>query len=186
MAHDSASSSPLSLNRYHSFKYLHAFMLNKQFMQIFLNATFLINTLRTEPEILHELKLSTIKSVATEIENELGIDINDFKIRIIQTESGKLDLSNNRKERLSKTDINLLRTCYIHRKGCILVSDDLLLKNTASENDIKCYTTPEFAAHQLKKSEISKSQCVNYLNILRKIYIRPKDIDKVLKRIESW
>jgi hypothetical protein len=25
---------------------------------------------------------------------------------------------------------------------------DLLLKNTASENEIKCYTTPEFAAYQ--------------------------------------
>jgi len=155
-------------------------------MQIIVNATFLINTLRTEPEILHKLKLSTIKSVATEIENELGIDINDFKILVIQTESGKLDLRNDRKERLSKTDINLLRTCYIHRKGCILVSDDLLLKNTAAENDIKCFTTPEFAAYQLKKSKISKSQCVNYLNILKKIYIRPRDIDKVLKRIESW
>lgn len=161
-------------------------MLNKQFMQIIVNATFLINTLRTEPEILQKLKLSTIKSVATEVENELGIGINDFKIPIIQTESGKLDLSNDIKERLSKTDINLLRTCYMHRKQCILVSDDLILKNTASENDIKCYTTPEFAAYRLKKSEISKQQCVKYLNILKKIYIRPKDIDKILKRIESW
>ena len=161
-------------------------MLNTQFMQVIVNATFLINTLKTETEILHKLKLSTIKSVATEIENELGIDINDFNIPIIQTESGKLDLSNDRKEKLSKTDINLLRTCYKHRKGCILVSDDLLLKNTASENDIKCYTTPEFAAYQLKKSEISKSQCINYLNILKKRYIRPRDIDKILKRIESW
>jgi rRNA maturation endonuclease Nob1 len=155
-------------------------------MQIIVNATFLINTLRTEPEILQKLKLSTIKSVATEIENELGIDINDFKIPIIQTESSKLDLSNDKKERLSKTDINLLGTCYQHRKQCILVSDDILLKNIASENDIKCYTTPEFASHQLKKSEISKPQCVKYLNTLKKIYIRPRDIDKILKRIESW
>jgi hypothetical protein len=155
-------------------------------MQIIVNATFLINTLRTQPEILQNIKLSTIKSVAIEIENEIGININLFNIEIIQTESGKLDLSNDKKERLSITDINLLRTCFIHRKGCILVSDDLLLKNTASENSIRCYTTPEFAAHQLKKSEISKEQCVKFLNILRKIYIRPRDINKILKRIESW
>ena len=172
--------------RYNSFKYLHVFVLIKQFMQIIVNATFLINTLRTEPEILRKMKLSTIKNVAVEIENELGININDSNIEIIQTGSAKLDPGNDKKGRLSTTDINLLKTCYIHRKVCILVSDDLLLKNTASENDIKCYTTPEFAAYQLKKSKISKSQCVNYLNILKKIYIRPRDIDKVLKRIESW
>ena len=161
-------------------------MLIKQFMQIIVNATFLINTLRTEPEILRKMKLFTIKSVATEIENELGIDINDFNIEVIQTGPGKLDFGNDKKQRLSITDINLLRTCYIQRKRCILVSDDLLLKNTASENDIKCYTTPEFASYQLKKSEITKAQCVKFLNTLRKIYIRQRDIDKILKRIESW
>ncbi len=172
--------------RYNSFKYLHVFVLIKQFMQIIVNATFLINTLRTEPEILRKMKLFTIKNVAAEIENELGININDSNIDIIQTGSGKLDLSNDKKGRLSTTDINLLKTCHIHRKGCILVSDDLLLKNTASENDIRCYTTPEFAAYQLKKGVITKQQCVKFMNILKKIYIKPKDIDKILKRIESW
>jgi len=172
--------------RYNSFKYLHVFVLIKQFMQIIVNATFLINTLRTEPEILRKMKLFTIKNVAVEIENELGININDSNIEIIQTGSAKLDLGNDKKGRLSTTDINLLKTCYIHRKVCILVSDDLLLKNTASENDIKCYTTPEFAAYQLKKCAITKQQCVKFMNILKKIYIRPKDIDKILKRIESW
>lgn len=161
-------------------------MLITQFMQIIVNATFLINTLRTEPEILQEMKLFTIKNVATEIENELGININDSNIEIIQTGSGKLDLSNDQKGRLSTTDINLLKTCHIHRKGCILVSDDLLLKNTASENDIKCYTTPEFAAYQLKKGVITKQQFVKFMNILKKIYIRQRDIDKILKKIESW
>ena len=161
-------------------------MLITQFMLIIVNATFLINTLRTEPEILREMKLFTIKNVAAEIENELGININDSNIEIIQTGSGKLDLGNDKKERLSTTDINLLKTCHIRRKGCILVSDDLLLKNTASENNIRCYTTPEFAAYQFKKGVITKQQCVKFMNILKKIYIRPKDIDKVLKRIESW
>ena len=139
-----------------------------------------------EAEILRKMKLSTIKNVAAEIENELGININDFNIQIIQTVSGKLDLSNDKKGRLSTTDINLLKTCHIHRKGCILVSDDLLLKNIASENDIKCYTTPEFAVYQLKKSVITKQQCVKFMNILKKIYIRQRDIEKILKRIESW
>ncbi|HWQ96120.1 MAG TPA: hypothetical protein VN368_01985 [Candidatus Methylomirabilis sp.] len=132
------------------------------------------------------MKLFTIKNVANEIENELGININDSNIDIIQTGSEKLDLSNDRRGRLSKTDINLLKTCHTHRKECILVSDDLLLKNIASENDIKCYTTPEFAALQLKKRVITKQQCVRFMNMLKKIYIRPKDIDKILKRIEGW
>jgi hypothetical protein len=85
-------------------------------MQIIVNATFLINSLRIEPQILREMKLFTIRNVANEIENELGIKINDFNIELIQTGSGKLDLSNDKKGRLSTTDINLLKTCYIHRK----------------------------------------------------------------------
>ena len=52
----------------------------------------------------------------------------------------------------------------IHRKGCILVSDDLLLK----------------------KSVITKQQFVKFMNILKKIYIRQRDIDKILKKIDSW
>jgi len=65
-------------------------MLITQIMQIIVNATFLINTLRTEPEILRKIRLSTIKNVSTEIENELGVDINDFNVQIIQTGSGNL------------------------------------------------------------------------------------------------
>jgi len=42
-------------NRYNSFKYLHVFMLITQIMQIIVNATFLINTLRTEAEILRKM-----------------------------------------------------------------------------------------------------------------------------------
>jgi hypothetical protein len=67
-----------------------------------------------------------------------------------------------------------------------VVSDDLLLKNIASENNIKWYTTPEFAAFLLRKGKINKSQCITFLNNLKKIYIRTRDIDKVLKRIEGW
>lgn len=155
-------------------------------MLIIVNATFLINTLRTEPDALLKMKLATIKSVALEIENELGIGIDDFNIELLQTESGSLELSNEKKQRLSSTDINLLNTCHKHRKRCIMVSDDLLLKNTASENNIKCYTTPEFAAYLLRKGKITRQQCVRFLNILKKIYIRSKDIDKILKRIEGW
>ncbi len=155
-------------------------------MQIIVNATFLINTLRTEPAILHQLKLATIKNVANEIENELGVSLDDFNIKIIQVKSSNLEINTERKLRLSSTDMNLLKTCYEHRHRCIMVSDDLQLKNTASANHIKCYTTPEFAAYLLKKDEISKSQCIRFLNILKKIYIRARDIDKVLKRIEGW
>ncbi len=66
------------------------------------------------------------------------------------------------------------------------ISDDLLLKNTASENNIKCYTTPEFVAFLLRKGKINRNQCITFLNNLKKIYIRTRDIDKVLKRIEGW
>jgi predicted nucleic acid-binding protein len=154
-------------------------------MRIIVNATFLINTLRTEPSILHQLKLATIKNVADEIENELGTGLEDFNIEMIQIKFTRLEISNERKQRLSDTDINLLKTCYEHRNRCIMVSDDLQLKNTASENHIKCYTTPEFVAYLLRKGKIPKPQCIQFLNILKKIYIRPRDIDKVLKRIEG-
>jgi rRNA maturation endonuclease Nob1 len=132
------------------------------------------------------VKLSTIQSVALEIQNELGVEIDNYKVEILQKESGSIDLSNDKKQRLSSTDVSLLNTCYKHRKQCIVVSDDLLLKNIASENNIKCYTTPEFAAFLLRKGKINKNQCITFLNNLKKIYIRTRDIDKVLKRIEGW
>jgi len=131
-------------------------------MQIIVNATFLINTLKIKSEI------------------------DDFNIEILQKEPDSIEINNDKKQRLSSTDISLLNTCHKLRKQCILVSDDLVLKNTASENNIKCYTTPEFAAFLLKNDKISKDQCFAFLNNLKKIYIRTKDIDKVLKRIKEW
>lgn len=155
-------------------------------MLIIVNATFLINTIRTEPDVLRQMKLSTIKSAADELENELGIGIHDFNIEILQKESGIIEISNEKRQQLSGTDMNLLHVCHKRRKQCIMVSDDLVLKNAASENNITCYTTPEFMAYLLRKGNISKPQCAKFLNILRKTYIRPRDIDKVLKRIEGW
>jgi len=155
-------------------------------MQIIVNATFLINTIRIKSEMLTLLQLSTIKNVADEIQNELGVEIDNYNIEILQKESGNIDLSYDKKNRLSSTDIGLLNTCYKNRKLCILVSDDLLLKNTAYENNIKCYTTPEFMAYLLRKDKINRNQCITFLINLKKIYIRTRDIDKVLKIIEKW
>lgn len=155
-------------------------------MQIIVNATFLINAIRIKSEMLPLIQLSTIKKVADEIQNELGVGIDNYNIEILQKESGKFDLSNDKKNRLSSTDISLLNTCYNNRKLCILVSDDLLLKNTACEINIKCYTTPEFMAYLLRKDKINRNQCITFLTNLKKIYIRTRDIDKVLKRIEGW
>ena len=104
----------------------------------------------------------------------------------LQKESSSIDLSNDKKQRLSSTDVCLLITGHKHRKQCILVNDDLLLKNTAYENNIKCYTTPEFVAFPLRKGKINRNQCITFLNNLKKIYIRTRDIDKILKRIEGW
>src|SRR5574341_1270178 len=134
-------------------------------MLIIVNATFLINTSRTEPDLLRQLKLATIKSVALEVENELVISFDDFNIEMLQIETGGPEITNERKQRLSSTDVNLLKTCYKHRNRCIMVSDDLQLKNTASENNIKCYTTPEFAAYLFRKDEISRPQCIRFLNV---------------------
>jgi rRNA maturation endonuclease Nob1 len=155
-------------------------------MQIIVNATFLINTIRIKSEILQLIQLSTIKNVADELQNELGVELDNYNIEILQKESCSIDLSNDKKQRLSSTDISLLNTCYKNRKLCILVSDDLLLKNTAYENNINCYTTPEFMAFLLRKGKINRTQCITFLNNLKKIYIRTRDIDKVLKRIEGW
>lgn len=79
-----------------------------QFMQIIVNATFLINTLRIKSEILQVVKLSTIQSVALEIQNELGVEIDNYKVEILQKESDSIDLSNDKKQRLSSTDVSLL------------------------------------------------------------------------------
>ena len=155
-------------------------------MQIIVNATFLINTVRIKSELLQLIPLSTIKNVAEEIQNELGVEIDNYNLEILQKESESIDLSNDKKQRLSSTDVSLLNTGHKHRKKRILVSDDLLLKNTADENNIKCYTTPEFMAFLLKKGTINKNQCITFLNNLKKIYIRTRDIDKILKRIERW
>ncbi len=112
-------------------------------MQIIVNATFLINTIRINSEILQLIKLSTIKNVADEIQNELGVEIDNYNIEILQKGSCSIDLSNDKK-------------------------------------------TPEFVAFLLRKGTINKDQCITFLNILKKIYIRTRDIDKVLKRIEGW
>ena len=85
-------------------------------MLIIVNATFLINILRTEPDVLRKMKLVTIKSVALEIENELGIGIDDFDIEVLQTESASLEISNEKKQQLSSTDINLLNTDKILKR----------------------------------------------------------------------
>lgn len=102
-------------------------------MLIIVNATFLINAMRTEPEILRQMELSTIKSAADELENELGIGIHDFNIEILQKESGIIEISNEKRQQLSGTDMNLLHACHKRRKQCIMVSDDMVLKNAASE-----------------------------------------------------
>lgn len=155
-------------------------------MQIIVNATFLINLIRTNASILEKLELTTITTIAMEVKNEVGVDLEDYDIRVAKSEGGLPKIPEKKKTLLSDIDINLIGHSFKHRKGCVLVSDDRMLREVAKLNNIKCYTTPQFMAFLLKKGKISKPRCVSFLESLKRTYIRRKDIKNVLKRIEKW
>lgn len=152
-------------------------------MQIVINATFLINVVRTDVRMLEKLSYSTIESVFAEVEKELGVNLKVFDIKIVKPKRN-IELSTQDMERLSSTDVNLIRAAS--EKDSLLVTDDRQLRRIAKERRIKCYTTPQFVAYLLKRNEISKATCSSFLENLAKNYIRKKDVKKVLRHIERW
>ncbi len=152
-------------------------------MQIVVNATFLINIIKTDVRMLDKHSYSTIEGVLNEVEKELTINLSSFHISTMKPKHS-LELSDQDMEHLSPTDVNLIRAAS--EKGSILVTDDRQLRKIAKEQGINCYTTPQFAAYLLKRNEMSKIECTSFLENLMKIYIRKKDVRKVQKYIQKW
>lgn len=155
-------------------------------MQIIANATFLINIIKTDIRILEMMNFATINSIAIEVENELGIKLDELNIGTLKAESSNPHIPKNKQPLLSNADISLINLSFKHRNSCTLVTDDKILRGVAKKNKIKCFTTPQFIAFLLKKRKISKAECRSFLNLLKENYIRRKDIEKVLNRIERW
>ena len=158
-------------------------------MQYIVNATFTINVSRTDIGIMENIELSTIGEVIEETTNELGIRIDDHvNIKPIsqKTTKEKPKIPSTKKKHLSNTDIKLLNVAYANRKNCILITDDKQVRGIAKGNSIRSYTTPQYIGYMIKNNLITANDGISFLNELWKIYIRPKDINAVLKRIKKW
>lgn len=155
-------------------------------MQYITNATFIINTSRTNIGIIENIEIHTIKEIIEEVNNELGIKISEHvNIKTISSK-GKLNISKSKRRYLSTSDIKLLNVAYANKKNCILITDDKQVRATAKINSIRSYTTPQFISFMIRNKVLTLDEGIPYLSDLKKIYIRPKDIDKVLTRIKKW
>ena len=158
-------------------------------MQYIVNATFLINTIKTNISIIDALELNTIQNVLDEVETELGIGIeSEINIKILNTRVKKdqITIPKSKQRMLSFTDIKLLQIAYERKKNCMLVTDDKQLRSIAKSFKIRCYTTPLFIAFMIKNDLIPKDSGISFLNDLKEYYIRPKDVMIVLKNITKW
>ncbi len=157
-------------------------------MQYIVNATFTINVSKTNIGIIENIEIHTIREVLEETANELGIRIDEYvNIITISTgiKKGKLNIPSAKRRSLSSTDIKLLNVAYANKKDCILITDDRQVRIIAKTNNIRSYTTPQYIAYMVKKKLITFKEGITFLNNLKKIYIRPKDIEAVLKRIKK-
>jgi predicted nucleic acid-binding protein len=155
-------------------------------MRYITNATFIINIVRTNIGIIESIEIQTIKEIIEEVNNELGIRVDEHvNIKKISSK-GKLTISKSERRYLSATDIELLNVAYANKKNCILVTDDRRLRTTAKANSIRSYTTPQFIGLLIRNKDLTLDEGISFLSVLKKIYIRPKDIDKVMARIKKW
>ena len=158
-------------------------------MQYVVNATFIINISRTDIGIIENIEIHTIKEIIEEVNNELGIRIDEhLNIKPISSKisKGKLKISTSKKRYLSAIDIKLLNVAYANKKNCILVTDDKQVRTFAKGNSIRSYTTPQYIGYMIKNKLVTLNDGISFLNDLKRIYIRPKDIEAVLKRIKKW
>jgi len=158
-------------------------------MQYIVNATFLINTIKINIGIIESIELNTIQDVIKEVEIELGIGIkNEINIKIltVRDKKNQINIPKSKHRMLSFTDLKLLKTAYKCRKSCILVTDDKQIRSIARSFQIRCYTTPLFIAFMIKNNLVSKDNGISFLSNLKEYYIRPKDIEIILKRIKKW
>ena len=152
-----------------------------------MNSTFLINTIKTDISITEGLALRTIPGVIHEVVDDLAICIEDhMDIKTIGTtkkQNVEKLMSKTKMNQLSSIDRGLLAVAYENRKNCILVTDDRQLRTVARNNKIQCMTTPLYVAYLTKKGVLDKEECVTFLSELKKIYIRPKDINRILEKM---
>ena len=80
----------------------------------------------------------------------------------------------------------LLYLANKNKRSGILITDDKILRTIAKDNKIKCYTTPQFIVYLIKNNLVTKNNGISFMKKLQEIYIRPKDIDVVITRINSW
>jgi hypothetical protein len=155
-------------------------------MRYITNATFIINIARTNIGIIESIEIQTIKEIIEEVNNELGIRVDEHvNIKKISSK-GKLNLSKSERRYLSTIDIKLLNVAHVNKKNCILITDDRRIRITAKANRIRSYTTPQFIGFMIRNNILSFDEGVRFLSDLKKIYIRPRDIDKVQARIKKW
>lgn len=155
-------------------------------MRYITNATFIINIAKTNIDIIENIEIQTIKEIIEEVNNEMGIRIDEHvNIKRISSK-GKLKISKSKERYLSAIDIQLLNVAYADKKNSILITDDRRLRTTAKANKIRSYTTPQFIGLLIRNKDLTFDEGISFLSGLKKIYIRPKDIDKVMERIKKW
>jgi len=158
-------------------------------MQFITNATFLINIAKTDIGIVKEFEFVTIDDVLNETLNEIGIKLErqiNIKTGVGKDAKKKINIDTAKVKSLSLTDIKLLNIAYTKKRSCILISDDRVVRAVAKKNKITCYTTAQFIAYMVKTGQLSKNEGLLFLNDLKEIYIRPRDIEKVMNRIKKW
>jgi hypothetical protein len=158
-------------------------------MRYITNATFIINISRTNIGIIENIEIQTIKEIIEEVNNELGIKI-DKQVNVKRISSKiskeKLRISSAKRRNLSTIDIKLLNVAYANKKNCILITDDKQVRAIAKANSIRSYTTPQYIGYMIKIKLVTHNEGISFLKDLKRIYIRPKDIESVIRRIKKW
>ena len=158
-------------------------------MQYLVNATFLINSARSDFSFIEDIELSTLDSVLYEVELEIGMDVGIIikfnKVHPKKKGSG-INIPKNRLKQLSAVDKNLLYTAFEEKKGTLLVTDDGVIRRVAKDNRIRCLTTPKFIAYIVRHSHVDYNDALVFLSKLRHSYIRPKEVDDAIKQMKKW
>lgn len=158
-------------------------------MQFVVNSTFLINIINTDISIINDIKFTTIPEVLAEVSYETGIEVdNELNINVLSSKvkHERIRFMEKKQRLLSSTDKKLLNLSLKNKRSSSLITDDKQLRSIAKENKIRCYTTPQLIAFMIKKELCNKKRGTEYLQKLKDVYIRPSDIDMVLKRIDKW
>lgn len=122
----------------------------------------------------------TIPAVFLEVSYELGIDLSvESNIKKIQPQRSNPKISPTKQDKISYTDQKLLQTVYKNKKNYVMITDDKILRTMAKNNKIRTYTTPQIIIFLLNKGKISLNYANTFLNKLKTIYIRPKDIEVI-------